>query len=365
MQCPTPNPLIFESDVLDEHVNALQGDRPIALFGLKALNGILGGVYPGQAYAIGAGPGSGKTTLASQEADKLAADGHPVVYVSSELPAHKLLEKSLARLSDNGLALSEVSNAATVDHPKHEVFEAALNAYRDCIAPNLCITGPLNTVELSNLVGLMARERNEAPIVFVDYLQLLACGVTAGQQFLDERLAITACVKGLREISNLYGSPVIALSSTTRRSYESGKSSRPNLGMFGVESFTPIINQPDAAILGVNCTASTPYSSLPVTMGNPTMPLSRPQSAPRLSSSLSRTVTARWVKPDSISTGPTPLSSTGVRHARHQPDRAHQRSYDRWRAGRNRGPLLLFRHATIDVYARGRAQYRSRASQGC
>lgn len=236
MQCPTPNPLIFESDVLDEHVNALQGDRPIALFGLKALNGILGGVYPGQAYAIGAGPGSGKTTLASQEADKLAADGHPVVYVSSELPAHKLLEKSLARLSDNGLALSEVSNAATVDHPKHEVFEAALNAYRDCIAPNLCITGPLNTVELSNLVGLMARERNEAPIVFVDYLQLLACGVTAGQQFLDERLAITACVKGLREISNLYGSPVIALSSTTRRSYESGKSSRPNLGMFGGSS---------------------------------------------------------------------------------------------------------------------------------
>lgn len=236
MQCPTPNPLIFESDVLDEHVNALQGDRPIALFGLKALNGILGGVYPGQAYAIGAGPGSGKTTLASQEADKLAADGHPVVYVSSELPAHKLLEKSLARLSDNGLALSEVSNAATVDHPKHEVFEAALNAYRDCIAPNLCITGPLNTVELSNLVGLMARERNEAPIVFVDYLQLLACGVTADQQFLDERLAITACVKGLREISNLYGSPVIALSSTTRRSYESGKSSRPNLGMFGGSS---------------------------------------------------------------------------------------------------------------------------------
>ena len=27
-----------------------------------------------------------------------------------------------------------------------------------------------------------------------------------------------------------------------------------NLGMFGVESFTPIINQPDAAILGINCT---------------------------------------------------------------------------------------------------------------
>mgnify|MGYP004499262729 CR=1 FL=1 len=236
MQCPTPNPLVFESDMLDERVNALQGDRPIAFFGLKALNDILGGVYPGLNYAIGTGPGKGKTTLALQEADKLAADGHPVIYVSTELPAHKLLEKSLARLSDNGLALSEVSNAAAADHPKHEVFEAALNAYRDRIAPNLCITGPLNTVELSNLVGLMARERNEAPIVFADYLQLLACGTTAGQQFIDERLAITACVKGLREISNLYGSPVIALSSTTRKSYESGKSNKPNLGMFGGSS---------------------------------------------------------------------------------------------------------------------------------
>lgn len=236
MQRPTPNPLVFESDMLDERINALQGDHPIALFGLKALNDILGGVYPGLDYAIGTGPGKGKTTLASQEADKLAADGHPVIYVSTELPAHKLLEKSLARLSDNGLSLSEVSNAAAADHPKHEVFETALNAYRDRIAPNLCVTGPLNTVELSNLVGLMARERKEAPIVFIDYLQLLACGRTADQQFIDERLAITACVKGLREISNLYGSPVIALSSTTRESYKSGKSAKPNLGMFGGSS---------------------------------------------------------------------------------------------------------------------------------
>ena len=171
-----------------------------------------------------------------QETDKRANDGHPVIYVSAELPAHKLLEKSLARLSGNELALSEVADAAAEDHPKHEAFEAALNRYRNRIAPNLCITGPLNTVELSNLVGLIARERNEAPIVFVDYLQLLACGITAGQQFIDERLAITACVKGLREISNLYGSPIIALSSTTRKSYESGKSSKPNLGMFGGSS---------------------------------------------------------------------------------------------------------------------------------
>lgn len=225
MQCPTSNLLVFESDKLDEHLSALEGDQPVAHFGLKALNDVLGGVYPGLNYAIGTAPGKGKTTLALQEADKLADDGHPVVYVSAELPAHKLLEKSLTRLSGTELALSEVADAAAESHPKHVAFENALGMYRDRIAPNLCITGPLNTVELSNLVGLVARERNEAPIVFVDYLQLLACGTTADQQFIDERLAITACVKGLREISNLYGSPVIALSST-----------KPSLGMFGGSS---------------------------------------------------------------------------------------------------------------------------------
>lgn len=35
--------------------------------------------------------------------------------------------------------------------------------------------------------------------------------------------------------------------------YKGSTFSVSNLGMFGVESFTPIINQPDAAILGVNC----------------------------------------------------------------------------------------------------------------
>ena len=47
MQCPTSNLLVFESDKLDEHLSALEGDQPVAHFGLKALNDVLGGVYPG------------------------------------------------------------------------------------------------------------------------------------------------------------------------------------------------------------------------------------------------------------------------------------------------------------------------------
>jgi len=39
---------------------------------------------------------------------------------------------------------------------------------------------------------------------------------------------------------------------------EGGTFTITNIGMFGIESFTPIINQPESAILGVNAIIDTP-----------------------------------------------------------------------------------------------------------
>lgn len=233
MQAVTsPMAPVFEADVLDEHLRALAGDKPMASFGLKALNDMLGGIYPGQIYALGAAPGKGKTTLTAQEADKLASDGHAVIYVSAELPGHKLLAKSIARLSRGKIALAEIADATEVEHPKHQALVSALAEYRERIAPNLCITGPLSVTDLGCLVGNCIHERAQVPIVFVDYLQLIACG-SSTDPFMDERIAIATCVKGLRDISNCYGAPIIALSSTTRNSYSAKK---PDLSMFGGSS---------------------------------------------------------------------------------------------------------------------------------
>lgn len=228
---PVTSP-IFEAEVLNEHVNAIAGDKPIAAFDLKALNNILGGVFPGQNYAICTRPSVGKTTLALQEADKLARDGHTVIFVSAELPQHKLLAKSLTRLSEGELTLSTVADAASPEHQKHNHFKHALEKYREEIAPNLCITGPLTVTDLGCLAGSCIRERGQVPILFIDYLQLLACG-SAAEPFMDERLAIASCVKGLRDISNCYGCPIIALSSITRTAYSTKK---PDLSMFGGSS---------------------------------------------------------------------------------------------------------------------------------
>lgn len=224
--------LTFEAERFDKCIEALASDAPISKFELKALNELLGGVYPGLICTIGATPGSGKTTLLLQLADALAAAGHAVIFVSCELSESKLLQKSLSRLSGKVLPLGEVVDASSPEHPKHEVFLDAVEQYRNTIAPNIAITGALNVTELGHLVATCKSERRQTPVIFVDYLQLMACG-NPSNAFIDERLAITACVQGLRDISVFYGSPIFALSTIIRSSYTKKS---PDLGVFGGSS---------------------------------------------------------------------------------------------------------------------------------
>ena len=220
--------LVFENEHLDEHIKTIAGDKPIAQFALKALNTMLGGIYKGQLYVVGAAPGTGKSTLLLQEADHLASLGFPVLFVSAELSASKLVEKSIVRLSDGELTLENVALAADPTHPLHGVFEAATDAYREQVAPNLCIVNAIACEEIEYLVRSCRKERGQVPIVFIDYLQLVAsASVEVG---MDERLAIGALVRNLRAMSRRNGSPVIVVS-TVARGYYGGK--EPSLEAYG------------------------------------------------------------------------------------------------------------------------------------
>lgn len=218
--------LTFENALLDEHISIIIEDKPMAHFALEPINELLGGVYPGQMVGVGATPGSGKTSLMLQLADELAARGLPVIFVSAELPAHKLLIKSLVRLSGR-LNLSDVVQAPD-DFETRSALENATERYRDSIAPNLCITGNITVSELGKLVAECVHVRSQTPVVFIDYLQLLA---TSGPDpFADERLAIAACVKQLRDLANSYMVPIYAISTITRSAYGKRK---PDLSIFG------------------------------------------------------------------------------------------------------------------------------------
>lgn len=221
------NQLVFEDTKLDEHICTITQDKPIAHFQLTPLDALLGGIYPGQMIGIGATPGCGKTSLMIQAADELAQQGQVVIFVSAELPQHKLVTKSLVRFSNGSISLSDVPLASDDAIIAGHLNKAA-HAYRETVAPNLCITGSCTVADLGRLVAECISQRNLTPIIFIDYLQLLA---TSGPDpFIDERLAIASYVKQLRDLSNTYMTPVFLISTITRSAYTRKK---PDLSAFG------------------------------------------------------------------------------------------------------------------------------------
>lgn len=211
--------LVFESALLDQHAEQIRSNEPLARFRtLPCLNRLIGGVYAGLLTVIGAQPSCGKTTLMGQMSDDLAAQGSPVIVVSSELPAFRIVEKSLVRYGRGAFSLSEVTAAANDPHGSGE-FGRAKDRYAREVAPNLCvIDAPVTIPELGRVVGDCCHLRGRAPVLFLDYLQLIA--TTGLEAAGDERIAISNCVRTLGNLAKSYGTPMFLLSSISRTNYD-------------------------------------------------------------------------------------------------------------------------------------------------
>ncbi len=71
--------------------------------GFSALDKLLGGGLRPGLYIIGAPPGAGKTTLALQISDHLAAEGHRTLFFSCEMEPQAIAAKTLARMTWDGV----------------------------------------------------------------------------------------------------------------------------------------------------------------------------------------------------------------------------------------------------------------------
>ena len=100
-------------------LGSVQGnDRPRWRTGLSELDFVLGGgIVPGSLVLLGGEPGIGKSTLLLQVSARLAAAGHPVLYVSGEESAHqvKLRAERLSEAADAVQILAETSAEAVLD----------------------------------------------------------------------------------------------------------------------------------------------------------------------------------------------------------------------------------------------------------
>ena len=205
--------LCFEDKLLDHHLTQLQGDIPLDHFSLSGIDRFTGGICKGRLTIISAESGLGKTTLAHSLGDEAAAKGCVVIVNTLEVPSHRLVAKSLSRMS-NG-----VYKVADVPYRLNEPFmQELIQRYLETIAPNmLFIEKPCSSAELDSIIASIKELRNENIVMIQDYLQIMPYG--GSKESLSERFNVTSSMEGLRQIANIYEAALIVISSIARSGY--------------------------------------------------------------------------------------------------------------------------------------------------
>ncbi len=209
--------------------------------GLACIDRALGGGLPGRGLVtLGAVSSVGKTTLAVQIADALAAAGRGVLFVTVEQSAEEIVAKSLSRIMggharSNGSRIQASAQAimsareraawAAGDAEKAEALLAACNEYdamthgeggRQTLRIMEAAQQP-TVADIRAAAEQIARHDGEAPVVFIDYLQLLAA--EEGREKDSDKQITDRNVMALRQAARDLGTCVFVISSLNRASY--------------------------------------------------------------------------------------------------------------------------------------------------
>lgn len=214
-------------DFLDRVTQEKKGALPT---GFNRLDKIIdGGLYPGL-YLVGAISGLGKTSFALQIADNIATlQERDVLYIALEMAKDELIAKSLSRLTYQ-YCEGNIRNAKTtrgiLDGSKYssfnpqeqELIKRAINTY-EAIARHIYIkesVGETTTDDIRTELEKHYRIKGKAPVVIVDYLQILGPldAKATDKQNIDR--AVTA----LKRMSRDFDTPVFVISSFNRANYK-------------------------------------------------------------------------------------------------------------------------------------------------
>ena len=211
------NAYILGEFLREAEQNALS---PALSTGFPGLDAHLGGrMYVGL-YVLGAGSGVGKTALAAQIAQNIAAQGNHVLFFSLEMSraemaarslVHLLFRKDPARFGElrmrdllyGGQYVEDIRAIADIPALRNLMFvEGAADMDASAIA---------------RAVLEHKRSFGQTPVVFVDYLQMLA--PPGAKEGVGERSAVDANVLTLKRISREANIPVFVVSSFNRQNY--------------------------------------------------------------------------------------------------------------------------------------------------
>lgn len=195
--------------------------------GFAGLDEVLGGGLQPGLYVLGAVSSLGKTTLAVQMADHIAAEGNPVLFVTIEQSAREIVAKSLSRIASEcgrDVSTTDITSAQRRrgwDDGAYSRFMRVCERYTAEVAPFLRILEGTKQPGVADVAAAsmeMQGHYGKPPVVFIDYLQLLAA---QDDRDTDKR-AVDRNVMSLRQLARDLQTPVFVISSLNRSSYATG-----------------------------------------------------------------------------------------------------------------------------------------------
>lgn len=188
--------------------------------GFSNLDEKAGGLYSGL-YVLAAISSLGKTTLALQMADQIAAAGHDVLFFSMEQSRLEMVSKSLARLTAQADLKSAVTSLSIrKGYLPLQVVQATAQ-YRAQTGDRLSIIEGNFNADIGFIADYIRRYQQRTgttPVCFIDYLQILqpaADGKSRGSKKDEIDMAVTE----LKRLSRELDLTIIVISSLNRANY--------------------------------------------------------------------------------------------------------------------------------------------------
>ena len=208
-----------------------QVGRKVWETGIKQLDEALGGGFlPKQLITLGAITGLGKSTLALQIADHVAAQGKDVLYISLEMDDDELLARSISRETFLLTCDDDVrkrSRLTTLDiltgqvgapnTEKRKLFDEAVTKTQELDRHLKYIIGE-NNVDVKAISDTVRqyKEGGRSPLVIVDYLQIMR--EDEDGHWTDKRLLTDEQVTTLKTLARDLEVPVVLVSAFNRES---------------------------------------------------------------------------------------------------------------------------------------------------
>lgn len=178
------------------------------------------GLYSGL-YVLAAISSLGKTTLALQIADQVAAAGEEVIFFSMEQSRLEMVSKSLARLTAKNDIRTAVNALSIRQGYEPEQVVYAKKLYRTLTGNRLSIIEGNFNCDIGFIADYTRRyikQTGTKPVVFIDYLQILQPSAD-GKNRNSKKDEIDLAVTELKRLSRELDITILVISSLNRANY--------------------------------------------------------------------------------------------------------------------------------------------------